>query len=118
MVRNYTTAEHRNLAEMDEPSSSGHALIGMASAVAQDGQAAGRDGRKGGARPARVGGPLMAFMYMYRFFRTFCVHVLAASRVCLVRRLAYGSVCGMWTVTFYERLSWRVCRTRRESSLR
>ena len=65
----YTTAEHGNPAEMGEPNSSGHARIGMACAVAQDGQAAGRDGRKGGARPARVGGPLMAFMY--RFFRTF-----------------------------------------------
>ena len=84
----YTTAERRNPAEMGEPNSSGHALIGMASAVAQDGQAAGRDGRKGGARPARVGGPFMAFMY--RFFRTFCVHFVAASRVCLVRRL------GIW----------------------
>lgn len=84
----YTTAEHGNPAEMGEPNSSGHALIGMASAVAQDGQAAGRDGRKGGARPARVGGPFMAFMY--RFFRTFYVHVLAASSVCLVRRL------GVW----------------------
>ena len=84
----YTTAEHGNPAEMGEPNSSGHARVGMASAVAQDGQAAGRDGWKGGARPARVGGPFMAFMY--RFFRTFYVHVLAASRVCLVRRL------GVW----------------------
>ena len=88
MVRNYSTAEHENPAEMGDSSSSCCALIDMASAVAQDGQAAGRDGRKGGARPARVGGPLMAFMY--RFFRTFYVHVLAASRVCLVRRL------GVW----------------------
>ena len=45
----YTTAEHGNPAEMGEPNSSGHARIGMASAVAQDGQAAGRDGRKGRA---------------------------------------------------------------------
>ena len=88
MMRNYSTAEHGNPAEMGKHSSSGHALVGMASAVAQDGQAAARDGRKGVARPARVGGPFMAFMY--RFFRTFYVHVLAASRVCLVRRL------GVW----------------------
>ena len=73
----YTTAEHGNPAEMGTHSSSGHALDGMASAVAQDGQAAGRDGRKGGARPARVGGPFMAFMY--RFFRTFCDHVCGSS---------------------------------------
>ena len=85
----YTTAERRNPADMGEPcNSSGHELIGMASAVAQDGQAAGRDGRKGRAGPAHMGGPFMAFMY--RFFRTFYVHVLAASRVCLVRRL------GVW----------------------
>ena len=73
----YTTAEHGNPAEMGEPNSSGHARIGMACAVAQDGQAAGRDGRKGGARPARVGGPFMASMCL--FFQTFYVHVLAAS---------------------------------------
>ena len=48
-----------------------------ASAVAQDGQAAGSEARKGGARPARVGGPFMALMY--RFFLTFCNHVRAAS---------------------------------------
>ena len=84
----YTTDERRNPAEMGEPNSSGHALIDMASAVAQDGLPAGRDGRKGGARPARVGGPSMAFMY--RFFRTFCIHVLAASSVWPVRRL------GVW----------------------
>ena len=84
----YTTDGRRNPAEMGEHSSSGHALIGMASAVAQDGQAAGRDGRKGRAGRAHMGVPFMAFMY--RFFRTFCVHVLAASRVCLVRRL------GVW----------------------
>ena len=95
----YTTDERRNPAEMGEPTcnSSEHALIGMASAVAQDGLAAGRDGRKGGARPAREGGPFMAFMY--RFFRTFCVHVLAASRVCLVRRLGVWK--RMWHVDSY-----------------
>ena len=69
-------------------------LLEMASTVAQDGQAAGTEARKGGARPARVGGPFMAFMY--RFFRTFCVHVLAASRVCLVRRL------GVWKRMWHE----------------
>ena len=63
-------------------------LLEMASTVAQDGQAAGTEARKGRARPARVGGPFMALMY--RFFRTFCVHVRAASRVCLVRQL------GVW----------------------
>ena len=63
-------------------------LLETTSTVAQDGQAAGSEARKGGARPARVGGPFMAFMY--RFFRTFYVHVLAASSVCLVRRL------GVW----------------------
>ena len=73
---------------MGEPTSSGHALIGMASAVAQDGLAAGRDGRKGRAGRAHMGWPLMAFMY--RCLGTFCVHVLAASSVCLVRRL------GVW----------------------
>ena len=52
-------------------------LLEMASTVAQDGQAAGTEARKGRARPARVGGPFMAFMY--RFFRTFCNHVRAAS---------------------------------------
>ena len=77
----YSKAEHGNPAEMGKHSSSGHALIGMASAVAQDGQAAGRDGRKGRAGPAHMGGPFMAFMY--RFFRTFCVHVLAVT--CLQR---------------------------------
>ena len=88
MVRNYSTAEHGNPAEMGKHSSSGHALDGMASAVAQDGQAAGRDGRKGRAGRAHMGWPLMAFMY--RFFRTFCIHILAVSSVCLVRRL------GVW----------------------
>ena len=88
MVRNYTTAERRNPAEMGEPLLLVMRASRMASAVAQDGLAAGRDGRKGGARPARVGGPLMAFMY--RFFRTFYVHVLAASSVWPVRRL------GVW----------------------
>ena len=85
---NYTTDERRNPAEMGEPLLLVKRAARMASAVAQDGQAAGRDGRKGRAGPAHMGGPFMAFMY--RFFRTFCVHVLAASRVCLVRRL------GVW----------------------
>ena len=78
----YTTDERRNPAEMGEPNSSGHALIGMASAVAQDGQAAGRDGRKGRAGPAHMGGPLMAFMH--RFFRTLCDHVCEPSAGVLV----------------------------------
>ena len=56
-----------------------------ASAVAQDGQAAGSEARKGGARPARVGGPFMALMY--RFFLTFCNHVRAASCDVLVCQL-------------------------------
>ena len=63
-------------------------LLESASTVAQDGQAAGSGARKGGARPARVGGPSMAFMY--RFFRTFCNHVRAASCDVLVRQL------GVW----------------------
>ena len=75
-------------AEMVEPFLFAAASFKVVSAVAQDGQAAGADARKGGAQPARVGGSFMAFMY--RFFRTFCVHVLAASRVCLVRWL------GVW----------------------
>ena len=54
----------------------------MAFAVAQDGQVAGTDARKGGARPARVRGPFMAFIY--RFFRTFCYHVLWPPRRVLV----------------------------------
>ena len=85
---NYTTDERRNPAEKGEPLLFAERAHRMASAVAQDGQAAGRDGRKGGARPARVGGPFMAFMY--RFFRTFHVHALAASSVWPVRRL------GVW----------------------
>ena len=60
----------------------------VVSAVAQDGQMAGKDARKGVARPARVAGPFMAFTY--RFFRTFCVHVRAASRDVLVHQL------GVW----------------------
>ena len=94
MVRNYTTAERRNPAEMGEPLLFAERAHRMASAVAQDGLAAGRDGRKGGARPARVGGPLMAFMY--RFFRTFCDHVRAASCDVLVRQL--GGWKRMWQV--------------------
>ena len=84
----YSTAESRNPAEMAKPLLLVMRAQRMACAVAQDGQAAGRDGRKGGARPARVGGSLMSFMY--RFFRTFYVHVLAASSVWPVRRL------GVW----------------------
>ena len=60
----------------------------MAFVVAQDGQVAGTDAQKGGARPARVRGPFMAFIY--RFFRTFYVHVRAASRDVLVYQL------GVW----------------------
>ena len=75
-------------AELVEPLLFAPAFIDMAFAVAQDGQAAGADARKGGARSARVGGPFMALMY--RFFRTFCVRVRTASRVCLVRQL------GVW----------------------
>ena len=84
----YTTAEHGNPAEMAELLLFVVRAQRMACAVAQDGQAAGRDGRKGRAGRAHMGWPFMAFMY--RFFRTFCVHVLAASRVCLVRQL------GVW----------------------
>ena len=54
----------------------------MACAVAQDGQAAGTEARKGGTRPARMGGPFMALVY--RFFRTFCYHVLWPPRRVLV----------------------------------
>ena len=48
-VGTYTTAEHGNPAEMGEPNSSGHALIGMASAVERRmglrrGETAGRAG--------------------------------------------------------------------------
>ena len=85
MVRNYTTDERRNPAEMGEPLLLVMRASRMASAVAQDGLAAGRDGRKGGARPARVGGPFMALMY--RFFLTFCNHVRAASCDVLVCQL-------------------------------
>ena len=60
----------------------------MAFAVEQNGQAAGTEARKGGARPARVGGPFMTFIY--RVLLTFCYHVRAASRNVLVRQL------GMW----------------------
>ena len=63
-------------------------LLEVTSTVVQDGQAAGTEARKGGARPARVGGPSMAFIY--RFFRTFCNHVRAASCDVLVRQL------GVW----------------------
>ena len=90
----YSTAESRNPAEMAKPLLLVVRAQRMACAVAQDGQAAGSDGRKGRAGRAHMGWPLMAFMY--RFFRTFYVHVLAASRVCLVRRLGvwkYGA-CG------------------------
>ena len=84
----YSTAESRNPAEMAKPLLLVMRAQRMACAVAQDGQAAGRDGRKGRAERAHMRWPFMAFMY--RFFRTFCVHVLAASRVCLVRQL------GVW----------------------
>ena len=45
----YTTDERRNPAEMGEPLLLVKRAARMASAVAQDGLAAGRDGRKGGA---------------------------------------------------------------------
>ncbi len=69
-------------------------LLEMTSAVAQDGQAAAAEARKGRARPARVGGPSMAFMY--RFFGTFCNHVRAASCDVLVRQLGVWK--RMWQV--------------------
>ena len=61
------------------------AALEVASTVAQDGQAAGTEARKGGSRPARVGGPSMPFMY--RFLRTFCNHVRATSCDVLVCQL-------------------------------
>ena len=69
-------------------------LLEMASTVAQDGQAAGTEARKGRARPARVGGPSMPFIY--RFFRTFCNHVRATSCDVLVRQLGVWK--RMWQV--------------------
>ena len=84
----YSTDGRRNPVEMGDLLLFVMRAQRMACAVAQDGQAAAADGRKGGARPARVRGPFMALMY--RFIRTFCVRVRAASRVCLVRQL------GVW----------------------
>ena len=69
-------------------------LSRTACTVAQDGQAAGSEALKGGARPARVRGPFMAFVY--RFFRTFCNHVRAASCDVLVRQLGVWK--RMWQV--------------------
>ena len=89
----YSKAERRNPAEMGEPLLLVKRAARMASAVAQDGLAAGRDGRKGGARPARVGGAFMHFMY--RFLPTLCDHVRAASRVCLMCRL------GVWKCVWH-----------------
>ena len=112
----YSKAERRNPAEMGEPNSSGHALIGMASAVAQDGQAAGRDGRKGRAGPAHMGGPFMAFMY--RFFRTFLFHVMwPLERVLWCARWAVWTGRVTLSVTSCDPLSWRVYRARHEGCL-
>ena len=69
----------------------------MAFAVAQDGQAASTEARKGGGRPARVGGPFMAFIY--RFFSLFVIMSRLPPAMYWCASWACGSVCFMWTVT-------------------
>ena len=94
-------------------------LLEMASTVAQDGQAAGTEARKGGARPARVGGPFMAFMSTV-FFALFVIMSEPPLACAWCASWACGSVCDMWSVTICDcdPFSWRVCSSRHESCLR